>query len=87
MDVVVVGRALPSDEVARISFLIPHDAAGGPSYDELRGYGTFAVSVNYSDLAGNVWASRLDVNQRQRGWEVSGVVVTSEGRIEDVGSL
>jgi len=44
----------------------------------------FSVSVTYSDLAGNVWASRLRVQAVAPDWKVVGVEISGEGRTDSV---
>jgi hypothetical protein len=44
----------------------------------------FSVTITYSDLAGNVWASRLLVKSGYPDWEVVGVKISSEGRTDSV---
>jgi hypothetical protein len=44
----------------------------------------FSVAVTYSDLAGNVWATRLRVQTGAPDWTVVGVEISSEGRTDSV---
>jgi hypothetical protein len=75
--------AIPTGEIARISFSLD-ESSGDPTLDQLTSYGTFSVLARYSDLAGNVWSSRLDVNLGPAGWEAAGVFLGHEGRTETV---
>jgi hypothetical protein len=76
--------AVPTDEIVRVSFSLAYDE-GGPTIEQLNGYGTFSILAHYSDLAGNIWSSRLDVNRDVGGhWRAAGVVLGHEGRTEEV---
>jgi hypothetical protein len=79
-----IATAVPAGEVVRVSFLLD-PKAGDPTLDQLTSYGTFSVLARYSDLAGNIWSSRLDVNRATTGhWEAVGVVLGHEGRTDEV---
>ena len=75
---------LPVGESERFFFDLEPGDATESSFGEFQKRSDSAVRVVYSDLAGNQWATRLDL-QRDAGalWKVSGVFVTGEGRAPD----
>ena len=75
---------LPVNETERFVFDLASEGDREFEFGRLQAKGDFSVRVGYSDLAGNLWATRLDVHQDAGGpWEVYGVFVTGEGRAPD----
>lgn len=91
--------ALPPGEAMRISLSLLTEWPEGepsrraptpvlPTLAALTDRSLFSVSVHYSDLAGNVWSSRLNLSLAEPAhvWEVVNVVLGHEGRTDEVGS-
>jgi hypothetical protein len=74
--------ALPPHEIVRVSFgLGPEEAEAVPT----SGDGKFSVVARYSDLAGAIWASRLELKLAGATWQATGVLLTPEGQTTEVG--
>jgi hypothetical protein len=74
--------AVPSHEFVRISFgLGPEEADLVPTREQ----GRFTVVAHYSDLAGAIWASRLEFQPGAGGWQAGGVIITAEGQTSEAG--
>jgi hypothetical protein len=73
---------VPPREISRASFGI--EPGRLPSFASVKEARSVIVKVGYSDLAGNLWASRLTLeptSDEMNDWRVADLKVTGEGRL------
>lgn len=80
----ITSYQVPPHEFSRVSFGIP---PGGrePGFAAVASAGRVSIRVDYIDLAGIIWSTRLTLephNQDLIDWRVTDFWVTSRGRIE-----
>jgi hypothetical protein len=80
---------VPLQELTRASFSFQADG-DAPTLDSATQVGSLIVKVSYSDLAGNVWASKFTLVPAPEigphDWKVDGFELSHEGRTEAVAS-
>jgi hypothetical protein len=75
---------IPPHEFSRASFGIP-SGDSRPTFERVAETGGVFLKVRYSDLAGNIWLSHIDLEPTSdalNDWRVGSVWVTGEGRLE-----
>lgn len=79
----ITSEQVPPKELSRASFGISPDDQP-PDFAAVAGAGSVWVRVTYTDLAGNLWASRLKLEPTTpaaNDWKVTGLEILGLGRI------